>query len=402
MLINPIELTENDNRTVVSSVIQYSGKEEKLWYSVDNKFGQYLSTNILDGFLVAVLPLAMELGEDIVVKGAISEKLYHNLTNYHMNIVRLAVLLLKPIKIIADSLDDGKNVNCQGAVAAGFSGGIDSYFTVLHYLLEDGVLPNYKITHLIFSNVGTHGYGSSGSKVFKSRCELLKGFPEEEGIGFIDIDSNVNDIIKSSLKTPRIRTLYLTMRYLSCPLLLQSLISKYYYSAGYSYKDSFTGEVEDDYSHTDPASVHLLSTETLEFILSGAQYSRVEKTRQLVLSGSANRYLNVCGEKPVDGKNCSVCYKCCRTLFTLELLGVIDQFSGLFDLDKWMKVRNRYIVSQVLARAHDYFAMEMREYAASTGYRFPTWQRALARLIQFKPVHNLAKECYGILRHKSH
>jgi hypothetical protein len=401
LLINPIELINEDRRTVISSVIQYSGKEEKLWYSVERKYGQYLTTEKMDGFLVVVLPLAMELGEDIVVKGAISEKLYHNLINYHMNIVRLAIPQLKIVKIVPDALDDGKNVDCQGAVAAGFSGGIDSYFTVLHYLLEDGVLPSYKITHLVFGNVGTHGYGGSGRKAFKSRCELLKGFPEEEGIGFIDVDSNVHDTLKSSIKTPRVGSLYMALRYLSCPLLLQSLFSKYYYAAGYSYKDSYTGEVEDDYSHTDPASLHLLSTETLEFILSGAQYSRVEKTRQLVLSGSANRYLNVCDDQPVDGKNCSVCYKCCRTLFTLELLGVIDQFSGLFDLDKWMKVRNRYIVSQVLARGHDYFAIEIREYAASIGYRFPTWQRALAQLVRFKPVHDLAKECYRILQHKS-
>ncbi|MGD9117118.1 MAG: hypothetical protein PVJ61_08180, partial [Dehalococcoidia bacterium] len=247
-----------------------------------------------------------------------------------------------------------------------------------------------------------HGAGSSGREVFKSRYELLKGFPEEEGIGFIDVDSNINDIFKFSSKPLRIRTFYLNMRYLSCPLLLQSLLCKYYYASGDSYKDSYTGEVEDYYAHTDPASVHLLSTETLEFILSGAQCSRVEKTRRLVLNGSANRYLNVCMDQPVDGKNCSVCYKCCRTLFTLELLGVIDQFSGIFDLDKWMKVRNRYIVSHVLAGGNDNLAREMREYAANTGYSFPIWQRALARFIQFKPVHNLAKECYRILRHESH
>lgn len=393
MLINPIELIEDETRTTLQSIIEYSGKQEKLWYSVDKKYGQYLTTEKLDGFLVGVLLLAMELGEDIAVKGPLSEKLYHNLTNYYMNIIRLAIPSLKPIKIIPDSLDDGKQYNCEGAVGTGFSAGIDSFFTVLHYLLADDVLPNYRITHFIFSNVGSHGsFNSQRARVlFSSRYELIRGFPEELGIDFIKVDSNLSEILKMSFqKTHQPRTL-------SCALLLQKLFSKFYYASAFRYQDSFIGET-DDIAHTDSSAVHLLSTETLEFISSGCQYSRVEKTRRVAFSDVANHWLNVC-VNPEDGKNCSSCWKCCRTLFTLELLGVIDKFSEVFDLNKWRKVRNHYINKQVLRNRGSLFE-EIREHAARIGYSFPVWQRVLAKTLNFipMPLYNLVRKCYKAVK----
>jgi hypothetical protein len=356
-----------------------------------------LTRKKLDGFLVGILPLAMMLGEDIVVKGPLSEKLFNNLTNYYMNITRLAISSFKPIKIIPDSLDDGKKLICESAVGTGFSAGIDSFFTVLRYLLTDDVLPNYKITHLVFCNVGSHGDNTYGmttqhaNLLFNTRYELIKGFPKELGIDFIKVDSNLSEVLKMNyLSTYQSRTL-------SCALLLQGLFRKYYYSSCFSYKDSFIRETK-DISHTDSAAVHLLSTETLDCILSGAEYSRIEKTRLVALSGVANRWLNVCIAYPENGKNCSMCFKCDRTLLTLEMLGVIDKFDKVFDLSKWRKVRNYYIIGEVLTNGDDSLGQEIREYAASIGYSFPVWQRALAAVLSFAPLHKLAYKGYTVIK----
>jgi serine/threonine protein kinase len=375
--------------STIHSIIKYGGNEEKLWYSIDKKYSRYLTTDKLDGFVVGLLSLAMELGEDIVVKGALSEKLFHNLSNYYIPILQLAIPSLKPVKIIPDSLDDGTKYHCEGAVGTGFSGGIDSFYTVLKYLLGDAVLPSYKITHLLFRYVGYH-HRQEGRQIFESRYNSIKGFPEAMGIDFIKIDSNLDDFLRLSFeKTHQMRTL-------SCSLLLQRLFSKYYFSSGDSYKDSFTRNTKykKDIDFTDPSAVHLLSTETLECILSGAQYSRVEKTRQIALSGVANKWLNVCTTSK-DGRNCSMCLKCCRTLFTCELLGVISKFSSVFNLDNYKKARNYYIVNWIL-RNGDPLAGEIKEYAASIGYSFPAWQRLLALVLDFKPVRKLAKAGYNI------
>ena len=95
-----------------------------------------------------------------------------------------------------------------------------------------------------------------------------------------------------------------------------------------------------------------------------------------------------------------MCLKCCRTLFTCELLGVISKFSNVFSLDKYKKARNYYIVNWIL-RNGDPFAGEIKEYAASIGYSFPAWQRLLALVLDFKPVRKLAKASYKIFN-KTH
>jgi hypothetical protein len=395
MLIHSPEISEKAEVAILQSNIEYGGKQEKLWYSVDRKYGQYLTSEKLDAFVVGILPLAMELGEDITVKGSISEKLYYNLTNYYMNIVHIAMPPRKVIKIIPDSLDDGKSYNCEGAVGTGFSGGIDSYFTILQYLVAKDVPPHYKITHLVLGNVGAQGAFASvrmsnGSldferarELFNLKYELLKGFPEEMGVDFMKIDSNLSDILNM-----RYQTSY-QPRTLSCPLLLQKLFSKYYLASSYNYHQTWIREMP-DLAHTDPVSVHLLSTETLECISSGAQVSRVEKTRQLVQSGIINKGLNVCNDTKARGKNCSICLKCCRTLIALELLGVIDKFDGIFDLKKWRKYRNPYIVSNVLRKGQDELGLEIKEYADNIGYSFPIWQRLMAR----EPFYSLARIGY--------
>jgi hypothetical protein len=86
VLIHSPEIIEKADVAILQSNIEYGRKQEKLWYSVDRKYGQYLTSEKVDAFVVGILPLAMELGEDITVKGTISEKLYHNLTNYYINI----------------------------------------------------------------------------------------------------------------------------------------------------------------------------------------------------------------------------------------------------------------------------------------------------------------------------
>lgn len=383
MIINPIELIENESNLILSSLIEYSRKKERLWYSFEKKYLKYLTIEKLDGFVVGVLPLAMYLGEDIVVQGTLSEKLYHSLTNYYMYIVQLAVPEYKPVKIIPTYLNSGHTSPCENKVGTGFSAGIDSFFTVLKYLREDNVLANYKISHFFFCNVGSFGAPQKSRQLFHSRYNLLKRFPESMGKEYVKIDSNLDDILGLPFeKTHQMRTL-------SCSLMMQKLLGKYYVSSGYSYKDSFIGK-SDHIESTDPAAVHLLSTETLEFILSGAQVSRFEKTRQIAVSGIANRWLNVCTMFSEDGKNCSTCTKCCRTLFSLELLGSIEKFAEVFNLDKWRKARNRYIITMIL-RNGDPLARELKENAQAVGYKFPLWQKAAALLLSLSVLRRIAR-----------
>jgi hypothetical protein len=381
MLINPIELIVNDEYAKIQSSIEYANKKETLWYSVPNKYREYLTTEKLDGFVVGVLLKAMELGEDIVVRGSMSEKLFYNLTHYYRKILQLQIPSLKQINILPDSLDDGKTYSTQGAVGTGFSAGVDSLSTIYDHFLTD-IPPHYKITHFTFHNVGAHGewHPENAAVLFNTRYEKTRVLTEQLGIDLIKIDSNLSDFLKMDFRRTH------TTRNLSCPLMLQKLFSKFYYSNVFRYQDSFIGDSK-NMATAGFAAVHLLSTETLDLIISGCQYSRVEKTKKIAAHG-VSQWLSPCvSPDPETGENCSQCWKCSVVLFTLELHGLLDKFEGTFDLNKWKRVRNTFIFRTVLTDHSDPLYEELREYARDTGYRFTLGQKILAKLyLLYRPM----------------
>lgn len=379
MIINPIEVSESDGKVKIQSLIEYSDKKEYLWYSIPKKFGQYVTTEKLDGFLVGLLLLAMRLGEDIDIKGTVSERLYFNLTHSYMSIIQLLIPGLKKININTQYLDDGKTAKCEGAVVTGFSAGVDSFCTVYDHFFNS-ISPDYKIKHFVFNNVGSHNEWDSerGRELFNSRYDLLKAYPRELGIEFIKIDSNLSDILKLDFQQTHVP------RNVSAILMLQKLFAKYYYSSTYQYKDSVIRRYH-DIAIIDPVAVHLLSTETLECISTGCQYSRVEKTRRVAKVSGANRWLNVCVSPSSDGKNCSTCWKCCRTLLTLEMLGHLKDFEQVFSLDRWQKVKNGYL-RRVLGDKKNLFLKEIRDYANMVGYSFKPLHVIASKILNFAVI----------------
>src|SRR4030042_5042220 len=103
MILSQIELIEKDGASMVQSHVSYAGKTDKLWYAVPSRYGRYLTTEKYDGFIVGLLLLAMQLGEDMIIKGAMSEKLYYNLTHYYIKMMQLCMPYLKSVNIIPDS-----------------------------------------------------------------------------------------------------------------------------------------------------------------------------------------------------------------------------------------------------------------------------------------------------------
>lgn len=387
MELKDLELAELPDQARIQCRYTAGGKTGTLWYSVGRQHGNKLGTDRYDGFLVGLLLKAMELGEDIEVHGGISTRLHFNLTHYYMSILSQVIPSLKPIRIHAGLLAPAANVPAPGGVGSGFSAGIDS-FAVLHdhYIKESR--PGYRITHLLFNNVGSHGDRdfTAARTLFHQRHEAVRGYPAELGLEFIKVDSNLSDILCMDFERTH------TPRNLSVALLFQNLFSRYYYASTFQYRDCFVGETF-DMAFTDPFAVHLLSTETLDCLSTGSQLSRVEKTRNVAAVPGAERWLNVCTQVKAGGRNCSSCVKCCRTLMTLELLGKLDAFAGVFDLGLWNRLRNRYVSTQVLDRWRALpLTREIRDYAESTGHRFTTWQRAASSLTLLpRPVLKLGQ-----------
>jgi hypothetical protein len=197
-------------------------------------------------------------------------------------------------------------------------------------------------------------------------------------------------------------------------LVMQAHFRRYYYaSSGFTYDDQVElGRRYKDVSVGDyfaPMLSPLLSTESLDFIIDGMQYSRTEKTIRIMNYEPVFRFLNVCVSWLEPGaKNCSTCTKCSRTLMTLSSIGKIDEFSELFDVAKYRrKAARKYVSRQVLLAKRDAFARDNIALAKANGVLLPpatlcavyllpeqlTWLlKKAAKTVLPKPLYDQVKQ----------
>lgn len=77
-------------------------------------------------------------------------------------------------------------------------------------------------------------------------------------------------------------------------------------------------------------------------------------------------------QKGDDSTNCGKCSKCLRTLLTLEILGKLDNFAGVFNLDEWRKASFGYKVDSVRRAEEELFFKENVELAREKNFPMPT------------------------------
>ncbi len=120
-------------------------------------------------------------------------------------------------------------------------------------------------------------------------------------------------------------------------------------------------------------TMSMLATSNTQLLVCGENYSRVEKTDIVSQWPFSYKYLNVCiiHQSDIVDRNCSRCGKCQRTLTTLDLLGKIDLYNGVFDLDDYYKNRTKYFASIILNRHRNPFQREIYEAIQASGFRVP-------------------------------
>jgi len=376
MRISDLNLSHECESAKLSASIESRqfGRRE-LWFSAPKDYSHYFCTSRLDGFLVGMLFPAMQFGEDIHLKGCVSRKLLDNINNYVVPLLMSFSPSCKKIKITADQTSS-QRFDSSG-VGTGFSGGVDSFCTIYdRYELETS--HDYKINKLVFLNVGSHGPGQIKEELklsrqkFYMRYDYLKAFADEIKLEFIPIDSNLHSYHPWGHQ--KTHTLTSTAGILT----IQRHLFRYYYSSsGLDYdkvmiysirsKDISVGE------YCDPILLPLLSTESLEFISEGIQYTRLKKTLRIMDYEPVRRYLNVCVNGKRSHENCSTCSKCCRTLMTLNSAGKLDEFSQIFDIQKYkMEMEHQYLRQQLLLQRRDPFAYDNIKLARQNGIKLPS------------------------------
>jgi len=357
----------------LQSRVEYQKGKFDLWFAVDQQYEPWLSHENLDPFLMGLFLVAMEHREDIYLEGSVSEKLYFNMTHGLIHLFSLLDPSFKEISVYPRSLNRSSlNPENRNHVVTGFSGGIDSFHLLANHFFSEPPA-GYQVTHLVYNNVGAHG--SNAGEFFHKRFNRLVDFAREMELPFIKIDSNLYKILDTDF------LLSVMPRNVASVMSLQKLFGRYLYASSFTFQD-FLERMLYKIGYLDPLSVSMLATETMEPVVVGSHVTRVEKTRQVADVETSHRHLYVCTETNRDtAENCSTCFKCARTLLTLEILGKIHLYEKVFDLNKFHNIKQPYIES--LFYHQDPFAREMFDLAAANGYTFSP----KSRLMGSKPVY---------------
>ena len=357
MNIYPNCIEEIQNDTLINFPIEYSDNtNDKLRYRIEKSYTDYV-TDFLDAPLVALIIPAMYAGEDIYLHGTISERLYYNLSGPYQAILKHLIPTLKSINIFPENLIS--NSKRSPGVATGFSCGIDSFSLLGKHYYSD-VVQGFKITHLLFHNVGSHGTG--GERLFEARYAKNRQIADKIGLPLIKVNSNLEKFYQ-----PFIYEHTDTQRNASVPLLLQKGIGRYLYASAYGFPDIYL-RPSTLMTHSDLIALPLLSTESVDMVSTGSEYNRVEKTIQVAKIEESYDSLDVCIH-PGSAGNCSKCAKCLRTLLTLDIAGLTEKYSSVFDLSIYQEQRTRYIGEVIIS--DDPFLREIREFAEQENYEFP-------------------------------
>ena len=340
---------------------------DKLWFDLDARVGGMFVDDTYDPFMLIGLYLAMYNHTDLTIRGNVSKKLYKNLSWYVPKILCDFSDKLSPAKI---SVEGFAPTAARGRlIGTGISCGVDSLSTLYdRFVKEDD--PDYKVNALFLFNCGSHGdFGASHTqKVFRSRAERARAVADELNLPLIVMDSNIHLFRHEDDKAT---LLYLA--FYSCLLSLQNAIRRYYVPSSREYSEIKGPWHYDLAGFADSYLVPLMQTERTELIIDGCQHRRVDKTKNIADWNIAQKYLNVCLlQKETDSTNCGKCSKCLRTLLALEILGKLDDFANVFDIEAYKKASLNYKVQTLANVDSEVFFRENVDLATEFNFPMPT------------------------------
>lgn len=322
LTIGKLYLEHTPQQVRLCADISLNGRGTTLWFGVAPEQGEYLCAERSDAFVMALLPAAMRGKQDIRCETPMSRRLHYQLQQYLIPTLAAAGTLYHPVSIHAPVT--AEPVENTGAVGTGFSGGVDSLYTIMSH----GADSDYPLTHLVHFNAGVYD-GLGGRRSFRQACSAARQFADEIGLEFIGVDTNFTTELPE-----RYLDVY-SFRNLSCAMALQSLFSVYLLSDGRG-AENFSFDLHNSDSY-DLLTVSCAQNETLSVFLSGVQLRRRDKLEALTEWPPSYRWLHPCTAGLVGERNCGRCRKCIRDQVTLYAFGALEQYGPVFDVSGFLK-----------------------------------------------------------------
>ena len=375
-------LTESDGMVILSANVS-GGVNGTCFFSTEVANRDFADSATSNCFLIGLLYTAMYAGCDLELEGAVSEKLLFETKHYLMPTLigffdkQLKMVDVRAAQLVSDVWPDAD------AVGTGLSGGVDSLHTIREFYLDYKGPAADRVNTLLFFNVGSHGMGHDKARLahlerkFQERRKVLEKYAASIGLPLVIVNSNIHAFMQSGhLQT-------CTLASLSAALFLARKMRLYYMaSTGHIYRGLiYPACVSTSIARIDDYILPHVCTESFLAVTGGSACSRVQKTMAICNDPLVQKYLNVCNDHDTIEKNCSACYKCLRTLLTLDILGVIDKFSESFDLSKFdRKARSRYIATVLNDRKKDPLLQDICNLAEARHYDLRAKTTILTRL----------------------
>ena len=359
-------------------------KSKHIYYIVPKEFSNWLSDDVYDSFMVALLFPIMRYNETLEIDGCVSKRIHLNLMYEVAASLRDFEPSLYMPKIIVKGYTDAKK-NKELHVGVGFAAGVDS-FAVMHDHYWNPIDDDKKIDTLFSFHVDNYGDPidpSSSLRAAKWYKILTKGYADKIGLLSCFEDSNIFEF------HPKHGTDLLDgfLGRIGMALSLQKGLKCFYIATDLSYgqalkvADSFKYQPKWRHFWEYVSSAYvcpLLSNQGLELISTGSRYNRGQKIELIVNDPYVKDFFNVCTcSSDTDlNTNCSHCRKCRLTMLALDILGKLDDFKDVFDLTYYKKHAHAIKCHAVLNCTKEEYSMVDVELAEKYNYKMPSYAHA--------------------------
>lgn len=306
---------------------------------------------------IALLYPAMLMGEELVIEADLSALLLHNMRNDLMALIQNFEPKTKPIRIEAGQ--SSRMLPAEGRdVMSGFSAGVDSFATLA--IFSDVKLhPDLRLTALGTFHVGALGPVRGRPDLLEDALALIRPIAAEKGLKLYGVSCDMDHIFGAAKKHGPVGfAKTVGFRNAAAGMALQKGVRTYMTAGHRAYNRASYGPAISTET-LDPVFQPLLHTESLRTIPVAAGLSRLEKLGILVERTDAQKYLNPCvvqmDLRPKTGHlNCSRCWKCTATLVELEVLGRLDAFRQVFDIDHYKANRKGLLANLHNQAVHEW------------------------------------------------
>lgn len=293
-----MEIKSENGFNIFSANYIYNDTDFKLWFKTKSEINP-----VADVFLACTLVPSMKIGNPVNVNYGISPLLSNSINNIQ-DILSRWYPELKKISINSNIRNECEN---KKATACFFTGGVDSFYTLLKH--------NSEIDKIIY----VHGFDlwlhEAGFREMVSK--RINQIAKELNKEIIEVETNILDF---SNKICDWAGQYYGSALSSVAILLSKVIGKIYIASSLN-----TDVLYPRGSH--PSLDYLWGTNEIKIIHDGCESTRLKKVKEISKSEIAMRHLRVCLDRRHGLYNCSKCEKCIRTMLSLYIAGALDKSS---------------------------------------------------------------------------